>query len=451
VTPGRRAAVEVLRIVRERDAFASEVLDATLARHELSREDAAHATRLAYGTMQVLGSLDEAIDRFVRKPGEVEAAVRDVLRMASYELLFGDAPVHAAVDQGVEGVRALRPQAAGLANAVLRRIAGERDAFPWGDIVSDPDAMARYWGHPRWLVDLLIREHGRGAAVEVLRAGNEAAPLYLRHNPYAGDLREALDVLQTDGARPAACDLEGCVWAETPAAAVNGAAVETGRFIVMDAAAQFAAHAVDPRPGQVVADIGAGRGGKTIALQARAYENGGPAEIVAVDVHESKTALTSRRAGALGVPAVRSATADAVDAAALLAAVGGQTDSVLVDAPCTGIGTLRRHPMKRWRLTPEDPARMSRLQGDLLRAAASLVRPGGAVVYSTCTITDVENGQVVKGFLGSEAGRGFVSADLGAVVPDAWRHHITDEGWFLSLPSVGGPDGHFVARLERIG
>ena len=130
--------------------------------------------------------------------------------------------------------------------------------------------------------------------------------------------------------------------------------------------------------------------------------------------------------------------------------VAGTVDRVLIDAPCSGLGTLRRHPEQRWRIRREDIAPLARLGSDLLSAGARLCAPGGFVVYSTCTLTDRENERVVASFLGSEEGRGFAVSDIVTEVPSEWRELVGADGFFQSLPASGGPDGHFVARLERL-
>jgi 16S rRNA (cytosine967-C5)-methyltransferase len=452
IAPARRAALQVLKRVREREAFGPETLDAVLTASGLSRADLALATRLTYGTLQTSGVLDEAIDRLVSKPSAVEPRVRDALRLAAYELLFARTPARAAVHEGVEAVRAVRPQAVGMANAVLRRLAGEASSFPWGDPETDDVALARLTAHPLWMVELFVADLGRETAEQALRADLEPAPLYLWHNPFAGQFGEALALLEHDEADPRPCEPQGCIEAGAPSGAVRGECVASGACLVADGSAQMAARILAPRPGQVVVDIAAGRGTKTVQLQALAMAEGGPADLIAVDIHAFKTDILARRLARLGVPGVRVVIGDATDVASVVGMpAAGTVDAVLLDAPCSGLGTLRRRAEKRWRLSAADIDGLTQLQYDLLVQSASLVRPGGVVVYSTCSIARRENHDVVARFLGAPEGAGFRVKDITEAVPDMWRRWIGPEGWFQSVPEPAGPDGHFVAALERTG
>jgi 16S rRNA (cytosine967-C5)-methyltransferase len=451
VSPARRAAYEVVRRVRESDAYAPQVLDQVLSGRGLTAEDAAFATRLARGTLASVGTLDEALDRFIAKPGALEPQVRDALRVTAYELLYARTPARAAVHQGVEAVRSLRPQAAGLANAVLRRLAEAAPDFPWGDPEADLDALARSTAHPRWLVERLVAERGHDAARAALEADNEPAPLYLAHMPFAGTFEAALAQLTIDGAEPVRGPLPGSIVAGRASAAVRGEAVAAGLVLVADAGAQFAPIALAPHPGDVVVDTAAGRGTKTALLQAAALRAGGPAHIYALDIHAFKTEVLRKRMASLGVPEVTVLVGDATDLATVPGLPEkGTADAVLVDAPCSGLGALRRHPEKRWRVTPEQISELAALQRALLAEAAWLVRPGGVVVYSTCTILREENDAVVSAFLAGVRGAPFRVRSLAETVPPSWTGYITPEGFFQSLPAAGGPDGHFVAVLEHM-
>jgi 16S rRNA (cytosine967-C5)-methyltransferase len=260
---------------------------------------------------------------------------------------------------------------------------------------------------------------------------------------------EALDMLVDDGAAPERCGPGGCILAARTQPAVRGRAVAEGRVLVTDAAAQIAPLACGPHPGGIVVDIASGRGTKTAQLQAMAVGGGEAARIFAVDLHRFKADVLTRRMGDLGVPGVTALVGDATDVTSVNGLPAARSaDAVLLDAPCTGLGALRRHPEKRWRLTPDDPARLAVLQSAMLEQAASLVRVGGLVVYSTCTVSRVENEDVVSSFLAASDGA-FETAGLAEVVPESWAADIDAKGWFGSVPRAGGPDGHFVAALTR--
>lgn len=445
----RRAAREVVTRVRSRDAYAHETLSAVLAERSLDPREASLATRLAYGTVACRGTLSEAIDRHATNAASIEPLVRDALCVAAYELLFAATPARAAVSEGVELVREVRPRAAGFGNAVLRRIAEDAPSFPWGDPDTDIEALARLHGHPVWLAEMWVAQLGRDKTAAIMAANNEPAPLYLAHLPFSAGLDATIASLEDDGAEPHACALPGCIVAGKAAAGVHARAVAKRNVIVADAGAQFAVATVRPQPGQLIVDVGAGRGTKTLLLAALASAAGGDAEIVAVDSHAFKLEALASLAEDLGISGIRTVVADATDVTASGLPAPGTADAVLVDAPCTGIGTLRRHPDRRWRMKVSEIETLALLGSRLLEACSSLVKPGGFVVYSTCTITRAENEDVVSAFLASKAGEGFSVDPLGDEVPAEWSSFVTPEGFFQSVPAPDGPDGHFVARLAR--
>lgn len=439
--PARKLALRALQRIRRDRAFSGAVLSALLMEARLSAADAALATRLVYGVLSTEGVLDEAIARHAR--GSLEPPVRDALRLGSFELLFARTPGYAVVDQAVSAVRSARPRAAGLANAVLRRIAEEAPDFPWGDPDTDRDALARATGHPRWIVDDMIGSLGEKRAREALAAGVEPAPTYVRLDPFMSPVEETLRALAA--AEPVGCEVDpDCFRLGVPSAAYGSSA--TAGYFSMDAASQLAPRVVGPSAGERVLDVGAGRGNKTVCLQAIAVRHGGSAAVTAVDLHENKAArLRSRLAGS-GVPGVDVLAGDATDLVGLLA--DARFDGVLLDAPCSGLGTLRRYPEKRWRLAPTDPARLAEVQHAMLAAAAAVVGEGGRLVYATCSTTRTENGDVVRGFLASPAGRRFALEPLSRAIPAEWERFVDPDGCFQSWPTSGGPDGHYVALLR---
>jgi len=449
-SPARTVAREVVTRVRERNAYAHELMDSALRAAKLSPADAALATRLAYGTLQAEGTLLEALDRHLGGK-RVEPRISDALRVSAYEILFLRSEKRAAVHQGVELVRGVRRQASGLANAVLRRLAEEAASFPWGDPATDLKALARLHAHPEWLARMWVDELGRDAAEQVMAADNTPAPLYLAVNTFAGTAEAAREGLRADGARPRSGVVAGSIEVGEAGAAVRGQTLHRGLVLAVDASAQLVVRFVDARPGSTIVEVGAGRGTKTLLLQSWAKAAGGPADVVAVDSHEFKGKLLTERLRRHGVPGVTMLVGDATDFSAIEGApAAGSVDAVLIDAPCSGLGTLRRHPEKRWRVQPSDIDALAALGSRLLAEAAHLVRRGGFVVYSTCTVADRENAEVVRAFLDSEAGSGYLIDPVAGQVPEAWQGFVTHEGFFRSLPSVDGPDGHFAARLVRV-
>ncbi len=446
----RRVARTVLGEVRTRGAWGSALLRTAIDTAGLDARDAALATRLVYGTISAEGTLDEALDRHLSRPRRVHPLVRDIMRMAAYELLFARTPAHAVVHDAVAAVRAAHPSSAGMANAVLRRVSEDVVSFPWGDPETDRDALARASAHPRWIVDLLFEDLGPARARDMLDAAREPAPLYVAVNPFLATLEAIVDEIAALGVEVVEYGPPGCLHVSPSAPVLRSDVVSRGACIVSDAAAQLVATLAAPPPGGTAVDIAAGRGSKTVLMQSAALRAGGTAAITASDIHPFKVEIVRERLDLLRVPDVTGVVADATCEEAVEVIGGeGSADSVLVDAPCSNLGTLRRHPEKRWRLAPEEIESLASLGERMLRVASRLVRPGGFVVYSTCTVTRRENSDVVEAFLASDAGAEYSTAPVHGRVPEGWEHWVTSEGWLQTHPVPGGPDGHFAAVLVR--
>lgn len=448
LSPARTLALRVTSAARERDAFVADVLDGQLSRSTLSPEDRAFARVLALGVATTWGTLDEVIDRFLNSPNDVKPDVRDALRLSVYEILFLKKEGHAAVDQGVELVRSVTPKAAGLANAVLRRVVERRVDFPFGDPATDSAAFARKYGFPQWICRQLVELYGHDGAEEFMRASNEAAPLFLAVNAAHAQDKDVVDAFATDGieltpVRFGGAPLAGCYRAPSTAvaSAVARELFANGSILVSDAAAQAVATLALPanKPGSFL-EIGSGRGTKTILLQSGAMRlYGSQMQLTCVDSFDFKTNLLKTRAEQYGVKIAQTISTDARDMAAHLGAQ--RFDAVLVDAPCSGLGTLRRHPEIRWKLTRDKVGSLSNQAFAMLSEAARYVAPGGQLTYSTCTITREENELVIKEFLESKAGQGF------GLVPTP-SPGISDY-YFKPALVRGGCDAHFAARLKR--
>lgn len=448
-TPARKAAVEALRKLRERDAFAQSVIDSTVDTARLSPEDKAFATRLVLGVVSTRGVLSELLDHCMSSPSDADDDVRDALLVSAYEMVYLRKAPHAAVDQGVELARSVAPRAGGLANAVLRKVAAARERFPFGDPSRDLGAYARLHGFPRWLAERLVADLGPEAAHRLMVASNEPAPVFVAVNALRMADAEACAVLRAAKGDPQPVEVRGavvpgCYRLASGTVLLDGRVrqlLSHGALLVSDAAAQAVASRVvaASAPGGSFLEVGAGRGTKTILLQSDfARRDGAQASPFAtVDSHGFKTELLRQRAADYGVAVSEALTGDATDLAEV---VGDRLfGTVFVDAPCTGLGTLRRHVDIRWRLRKPLIAEHAALGGRLLASAAARVAPDGLLAYATCTVTAEENEQVIRAFLGSPAGKPFELVEQ------------EGEPFFATALEPGGCDAHFLALLRRQG
>ena len=446
-TPARLAALEVVRQVRERNAFAQEVISQVIDKSRMSVEDRAFATLLALGTVSARGTLDEVIDRALDEPTDVFRETRDALQISTYELLFLGKEPHVAVDQGVEMVKSFSPGAAvRVANAVLHKIVRLRLEFPFGNPAEDIDALARTQAFPSWIAAKLIREMGAQAAVDFMRASNEQAPLYIAVNACKTDDESVLKAFERAEEEVTPMNLgtgevPGCMRVpESRALLVPGIArqIEQGKMLVSDAASQLVAASVLPeKKPESVLEIGAGRATKTILLQSNAMRKFGSQveDYVTLDNHEFKTKILQKRVEQYGVCVSEAMTGNALELDPILP--DRLFDFIFIDAPCSGLGTLRRHPEIRWRLEESDLAGFTRTQIGMLKAAAAHVAVGGTLAYATCTVTREENAGVVSEFLSSEEGKGF------RVVPIDGRNCIA------TRLAPGASDAHFAVKFVR--
>ncbi len=378
----RDVALDVL--VRVEDgAFANVALPAVLRGTALDGRARAQVTDWVYGTLRRRRSLDHLLTLALDRPlARLEPPVRAGLRLGAYQLVEGTA-AHAAVGETVTAVARRTPRARGFVNAVLRTVAGMGPHWPWpgGDDVTSFAVRASV---PDWMVARLERDLGRDDARVLLAAANDPGVLTLRPNPQ----RTTVDDLAVELARPGAHVERGPLvpsallvrGAGDPAAL---ACVREGRATPQDQASQAVAALVGAMPGERVLEVGAAPGGKATAL---AESMGDEGSVVALDAHPGRTGLVMRAARRLGLRAV---TAVVADGRALPVPRGG-FDRVLLDAPCSGLGVLRRRPEARWRIEEGAVEELACLQRELLLAAADAVRPGGRLVYSVCTLTAAE-------------------------------------------------------------
>ena len=446
-TNPRRAAFDVLYRIEKERSYADILINRELTGGTLQGPDRGLFTELVYGTLRRQGTLDHIIGQFSRQPlGKLERNVLLLLRNGLYQIFYLDrVPVSAAVNETVKLAHTIAPRAAGFINAVLRRADRERDAIRYPNRDRDPAGyLAARHSHPRWLAETWVRQLGVEEAERLAEAMSAAAPFTLRVNSLKGDRDGVIGRLAAEGvvAVPTEFSPDGL--------RVTGhihlpllSSFREGLFTVQDESSQLAARLLAPRPGEKLLDLCAAPGGKTTHL-AQLMENRG--SIVACDTAQKKLVLIEETAARLGIGIITTRLLDASRPPLPFAA--GEFDRVLVDAPCSGLGVLRRNPEGKWWKSAENIAELAALQKTLLRNAAAMLRPGGTLVYATCSTSREENEQVMEDFLSQTAD--FVLEDGRELFPE-WHDLFTGEGYFRSWPHRHGMDGFFAARLRKKG
>jgi 16S rRNA (cytosine967-C5)-methyltransferase len=441
VSAARRAAFDILRRVESEGAYASALL-AALPEERLSREDRGLTQELVLGVLRWQRTLDYFIERYSgRAPSGMDAAVRIALRIGLYQLRYlSRIPSHAAVNESVNLVKTCGAKsAAGLVNAVLRKAVRQPDDQA-GNGINDPGERAAIeLSHPRWMIERWRTILGENEARALALANNQPQPFAFRVNTLRSSKAEALDFLKAAGVnvRRSAIVPDGYV-IERGAGPAIADAVRRGMIYLQDQASQLVSLLLEARAGDRVLDLCAAPGSKTSHI---ADLTGNGAWIVACDIHPHRIATLGAICKSLGVECVDPLV---LDAAASDLPFTAAFDRVLVDAPCTGTGTLRENPEIKWRLAPDDVARLAKIQVRLLENASRVVAEGGRVVYSTCSIEREEGEDVVQQFLQSSSG-------FRLVRPDVDSSLVTTDGFVRTYPHTHGTAGFFAAVLERIG
>lgn len=440
----RDMAYHLTRRVHAQGGYLGLLVRYSLDDRRLSARDRALVAELAYGVQRHRNRIDHVIASFSNRPlKELNPEVLDILRLGVFQLLEMRVPPHAAVNESVKLAKRHLDKGAGYVNAVMRGVAAGLDQVSW----PGPEDMTAYLevvhSHPRWLVEYMIRRFGEEEALELCRADNLVPTLTLRINPRRITREELLAELKSQGGegKPSPLLPEALVEVSVPYPVLLDW-MERGFCVVQDESSVLVGHVVNPGEGQVVVDACAAPGGKSTHLVILGGEG---CKVVAVDrnprrLQAMRTAV--RRLGLEGNIDIREG-----DAARLREVVEGSADAVLLDAPCSGLGTLRRNPDLKWKRFPGDIANLVSVQTRLLRGCADTVRPGGALVYSVCTFTLEETVGVVEGFLRER--KDFVPESPAPLIPPELAADLSPRGYLQLLPHRHGMEGMFIARLRR--
>jgi 16S rRNA (cytosine967-C5)-methyltransferase len=442
----RQLAFSVLCRVDE-GAYADLALDAALNQEaRLDPRDRGLATELVYGVLRQRGRLDFALTRFCSKPlAKVEPRVLNLLRLGAYQILFLDrVPAPAAVHETVElARREMLERATGFINGILRNLIRQRGEIPWPAPTEPLAYLEKLDGFPHWLARSWVRRFGGEAAVALADALLQPAPFTARVNTLKISRDAFLAELSNIGieGRPTLYAPEGVVIGHRGGATLPGDA--EGWYQVQDEASMLIAHLLAPRDGERILDACAAPGGKTTHLCAL---GGNAVEVLALDLHPQRLRLVESGAARLACRGIATRAWDLTRPPEFLAPES--FDRVLVDAPCSGLGVLRRNPEIRWRRTAKDVALMAGQQREILANVAPLVKPGGRLLYSVCTLTEEETDAVVQPFLAAHPD--FALEDPREITPPAWRALFDADGCLRTWPHRhDGMDAFFAASLRR--
>lgn len=423
---GREAALEAMRRMRRAGDFSSDAVDGVITQSALEPREAAFCTRIVWETLQNLYFIDYYLNLWSNTPTKrLEPAVLDILRISAAQLLFMDrVPPSAAVNEGVKlCAKSGCKRASGLVNSVLRRASENRDALPEIPGEGTAEYLSTRYSHALWQVRELIERRGYDGARSVLERNNAEPPLTLQTNTIHTTAEELADMLRAAGFEPVAGASPGELRLRGAGRADLLPGYSEGLFYVQDGAARLAVRASGVKPGMTVLDACAAPGGKSFGA---AIQMNGAGRIISCDVQEKKLLRISDGAARLGLDCIETRRMDARRPAEELI---GAADVVIADAPCSGLGVIAKKPEIRFK-SESDLEALPGIQLDILRGLAECVKPGGTLLYSTCTLRKCENEDVIATFLSENSG--FEVQEMRTLWPD-----------------IDDSDGFFVCRMVR--
>jgi 16S rRNA (cytosine967-C5)-methyltransferase len=445
----RDLALRVLNSRENNPGFTDRYLEYTFRQApHLNQRDRAFIVHLVQGVFRWQLRLDWIIRQNIRFPfRKIRLPVLNILRLALYQILFMDrTPESAAVNEAVKQAKFIESDhVAGFVNGILRHICREKEQITFPDREQDPvHYLSVVYSYPTWLVKKWIREMGTDSTESILSAGNRIPGIVIRVNNLKVDRSGLIKRLEAEGVegKPTLYSPQGIAVQELkrPIDLLN--TFKQGLFQVQGEAAQICAHLLSPKPGESILDICAGLGGKSTHI-AELME--GKGDIVALDMNHNRLISLAHSSRRLGIACIQSIVADAVTHP--LPVRGNYFDKILIDAPCSALGTISRHPDAKWIRNERDIKRLPLLQKKILDNTLPFLREGGKLLYVTCTISSEENDEVVSAFL--KKNRAMVQEDLRNQVPKWGIDLIDDHGFFKTLPHVHGMDGFFAALFVK--
>jgi len=430
----REAALSILMAVEKNQAYSNLLLHNTIEKHKIDSKDRSLLTEITYGTLQHKMTLDYYLEPFIR--GKVEDWVKQLLRLSLYQLLYlSRVPAHAVVNEAVEiAKRRGHKGIASMVNGVLRSV--QRQGVRSLEDISDPiERLSVETSHPVWMIKDWIQEYGIEKTREMAFENNRAPVQTVRVNTFKTDVETVMNLLEEEGLKVERSQtVPECLYV-TNGQAVRTKAFAEGFITIQDESSMLPAYALQVEPGMRVLDMCAAPGGKSTHIAEKMKNQG---EIISLDLHEHKVKLIRENSNRLGLSIIQAESADGRKAAEQF----GQAsfDRILVDAPCSGLGVIRRKPDIKYTKTEQDAKKLQNIQLELLDEAYKLLKPGGILVYSTCTVEATENREVTHLFIEKHPDMTPVE-DLLPLFPQ--------RGSIQVLPQDFGSDGFFVAAFEK--
>lgn len=454
----RKVALECLLTLSHTSASIASVVDSAFGRYTIDGRERRLVNGLVYGVIRWQRQLDWVLNQFINPRFQLDARHRNILRLGAFQLLHLDGiPAHAAIYETVQlAISHLRKSSggrktAGFINAVLRSVQRKSATLAYPPLDKNPtEHIAVSLSYPTWLIKQWLQTRGVSWTLAFCRASNQVAPLALRVNPLLTQREEVSQSLNANGvpATPSKIAPDGLVLENRAITAFDAAGEKTLKDVlsrediyVQDESAMLVSYLLSPADAQCVVDLCAAPGGKTTHL---AHLMGNAGKLIAVDVSAEKIALLEKNCRRVGAHNVETQVLDATKADLGFIKTA---DAVLIDAPCSGFGTLRRHPDIRWNKTFKQIRALSEIQYSLLKNAAQHIKPGGILVYSTCSVEPMENEKVVQRFLTNFPM--YTVEDARSFLPDVPPSVITPQGFVQTFPHKHGVDGAFAARLRK--
>ncbi|MGX4296009.1 16S rRNA (cytosine(967)-C(5))-methyltransferase RsmB [Bacillus sp. JK62] len=441
----RELALEALEKLEQNQAYSNLLLTSVIKTNTLSDQDRGLLTELVYGTLQNKIALDYMLKPFIRKPNKVKPWVIQLLRLSAYQMEYLEKiPDRAAIHEAVEIAKKRGHKGiASFVNGILRSL--QREGAPSFAEIEDPVLrLSTETSHPEWLVKEWVEAYGFEAAEKICRIHLIPPKQTLRVNHIKSDRETVLNEMENAGLEAEAGDLSPDAIKLLKGSIANTTFFQNGRVSIQDESSMLVARALDPKPGETVLDACAAPGGKSAHI-AELMENEG--SLTSLDLHRHKVKLIKEGAERLGLTIIDAQTMDARKAGEAFGAE--RFDRILVDAPCSGFGVIRRKPDMKYTKTPEDSRRLSEIQLGILREIAPLVKKGGTLVYSTCTMDRTENEEVMHAFI-QEHPEFEPDLSLEKRLPEKARPFVQD-GSLQILPHYFGTDGFFISSMRKKG